>query len=295
MTPREYLQRYYNLEVPIDNEQGATQWVTVKVACYRLDEDGLKSREKFLNKLRPNFEKKGATVKVKVKSIYGEEEKIFHSRGEIAPFVAAPFYGKGSPEDVQIVLQLAARYGLIGRTQPEIQAYCDEKDDRQMGHIGLDCNGFIGNFLRHTIGGFLWDQKPGKNESSWASTGIRDLMNEVGTPIKSFDDLISNKIYVLGKVDDSGVIINKISGKNIAHIMISEPLTLRADPVYAPMRGFKIGEVPAFQVLESTGRGKGLVESTYQIFDVDKRGIFTAWRGSQQEYIKVRIYRVFGF
>jgi hypothetical protein len=297
MTPLEYLDRYYNLEVPVDDAQGTTQWVKVKVACYRLGEDGLKSRENFLSKLRPHLDEKGETIKVKVKSVYGEEEKTFRSRGEIAPFVAAPFFGKGSPEDVQIVLQLAVRYGYIGSTQQEIQDYCSWTDSkRQMGHIGLDCNGFVGNFLRHTVGGSLWDQKPGKDESSLASTGIRDLMSKVGTPVKTFEELIFNKIYVLGRVDKSGTIINRY-GKDqndIGHIMISQPLTLRQAPVYHPMRGYKIGEVPALQVIESTGQ-KGLVESIDQIWDLDKRGIFTVWRGSKQEEMKVRIFRVFGF
>src|SRR6266702_389551 len=133
MTPREYLQRYWKLEVPTD--ENGTQWVTVKVACYRLDEDS-KSKDKLLGKLWPEFEK-GKTIKVKVRTVSGaEEEKTFASKTEIGPFVAAPFYGKGSPEDVQIVLQLAVRYGLIGRSQQEIQRYCDEKDkDNDMGHI----------------------------------------------------------------------------------------------------------------------------------------------------------------
>ncbi len=297
MTPLEYLNRYYNLEVPIDDDKGVTQWLTVKVACYRLGEDGLKSRDKFLEKLRPHLDERGETVTVKVKSMNGEEEKIFRSRAEIAPFVAAPFFGKGSPEDVQIVLQLAVRYGLIGSTQPEIQDYCSWKDSqRQMGHIGLDCNGFVGNFLRHTVGGCTWVEKPGKDESSLASTGIRDFMNKVGTPVKTFDELISNKIYVLGRVDGSGTIINRFgsTANDIGHIMISQPLTLKQVPVYMPMRGYKIGEVPALQVVESTGI-KGLVASTYQINRVDERGVFTVWRGSKEEEMQVRIYRVFGF
>lgn len=293
MTPLEYLQRYHNLEVPVENGQGTTQWITVKVACYRLGEDGL-SRGVFLDKLRPHLNEKGETVTVRVKSSNGEEEKTFSSRAEIAPHVAAPFYGKGSPEDVQIVLQLAVRYGLIGKTQAEIQKYCDEKDNREMGKIGLDCNGFVGNFLRHSVGGFTWDQKPGKNESSLASTGIRSLMQNVGVQIKTFEELFLNGVYVLGLVNKAGNIIEKIEGKQVAHVMISQPFTLKPAPVYMPWHGWKIGEVPSLQVVESTGK-KGLVDSTYRIFEVDKNGIFTVWRESKQEYMRVQIYRVRGF
>ena len=79
MTPLDYLNRYWNLEVPVENELGITNWVTVKVARYRLREHENNPREKFLNKLRPNLNEKGETIKVKVKSVYGEEEKTFNS------------------------------------------------------------------------------------------------------------------------------------------------------------------------------------------------------------------------
>lgn len=295
MTPLEYLQRYYNLEVPVENEQGTTEWVKVKISCYRLGEDGLNSRETFLNKLRPHLDEKGETITVKVKSIYGEEAQTFRSRGEIAPFVAAPFFGKGSPEDVQIVLQLAVRYGLIGKTQADIQKYCegDEKAKTQMGRIGLDCNGFVGNFLRHSIGGRQWVEKPGKNEYSWASTGITTLMKDVGKRITKMDDFVFSEVYVLGLVNSAGKIIDRKEGKTVGHVAISQPLTLLSKAVYKD--GKKIGEHPALQVVEATGRGKGLVESEYEILEVDKTGVFNVWRGSQQEEKRFQIYRVFGF
>jgi hypothetical protein len=296
MTPLDYLKRYWNLEVPIENEQGTTQWITIKVACYRLG-DMKESREKFLDKLRPNLNDKGEMVKVKVKSVYGEEEKTFQSRAEIAPFVAAPFMGKGSPEDMQIVLQLAVRYGLIGKTQQEIQNYCDEKQGKtQMGkNIGLDCNGFVGNFLWHTVGGHPWIDKPANSKESHTSTGIKSLLRNVGRQIKTMEDLVFNGIYVMGLVNDAGNVIDRKEGKKQGHVVISQPLTLKAKSLYIPIFGWKYGEFPSLQVVEATGRGKGLVESDYYILDVDKKGVFKVWRGSQQEQMSVQIYRVFGF
>ena len=296
MTPHEFLQRYWNLEVPVENEQGITQWVTVKVACYRIGLDSLNSKEKFLDKLRPNLNEKGETVKVKVKSVYGEEEKIFHSRAEIAPFVAAPFYGKGTPEDVQIVLQLAVRYGLIGSSQLEIQNYCDviPGDKTKQGRIGLDCSGFVGNFLQQTVGGMPWDEKPA-TDKSWTSEGIPSLLPKVGTRIKAMKDFNFNSVYVFGLADKNGNVIRTGAGKEVGHIMITQPFTLKVKPVYMPILGFKIGECPSFQVCESTGRGKGVVESTYNILGVDNKGVFRIWRGSQQEEARVQIYRVWGF
>lgn len=294
MTPLDYLKRYWNLEVPIENGQGMTQWVTVKVARYRLG-DNKEAREKFLDKLRPNLNEKGETVKVKVKSVYGEEEKTFRSRAEIAPFVAHPFMGKGSPEDMQIVLQLAVRYGLIGTTQQEIQNYCDEIGAGEMGLIGLDCNGFVGNFLWHTVGGHLWDQKPASSKDSYTSTGIVSLLRNVGSRIKKMEDLVLNGVYVMGLVNNSGNVIDRKEGKKQGHVVISQPLTLKAKSIYIPILGWKFGEIPSLQIIEATGRGKGLVVSDYYIFDVDKKGVFKVWRGSQQEEMRVQIYRVWGF
>lgn len=291
MTPLEYLMRYYNLEVPVENAGGVTQWLKVKVACYRIGEDDRKSRETFLDKLRPHINEKGETIKVKVMSVYGEEEKVFKSKAEIAPFVAAPFYGKGTPEDVQIVLQLAVRYGLIGKTQGEIQAYCDDKDN-DMGRIGLDCSGFVGNFLRHSIGGMMWDQKPAKGEGSWNNSGVPSLMKNVGTRIKTFEELLFHKVYILGLVNKDGKIINRPEKGKVGHVMISQPLTRMEKPVF--IKGNFLGLRPSLQVLESTGK-KGLVESRYDVLEVDKKGIFTVWRGSKQEEMRVQIYRVFGF
>jgi len=75
--------------------------------------------------------------------------------------------------------------------------------------------------------------------------------------------------------------------------MITQPLTLFQK---ADMKdGKKIGEHPSIQVVESTGRGKGLVESNYEVLSVDKKGVFKIWRGSQQEEMHVQIYRVWGF
>lgn len=164
-----------------------------------------------------------------------------------------------------------------------------------MGLIGLDCNGFVGNFLWHTVGGKPWVEKPrAKSNDSWASSGIRSLLQKVGKRINAIEDLVSNGVYVLGLVNSSGNVIDKKEADTTAHIMISQPLTLKAEPIYMPMRGYKVGEVPSLQVIEATS-GKGLLASRYDILDVDKNGTFKVWRGSKQVAIRVQIYRVFGF
>jgi len=54
-------------------------------------------------------------------------------------------WGKGTPERCQITLQLALRYGLAADVQA-VRKYCED------GKIGLDCNGFVGAYMRDVLG-----------------------------------------------------------------------------------------------------------------------------------------------
>jgi hypothetical protein len=55
--------------------------------------------------------------------------------------------GKGSPEEIQVCLHLVAIYGLYDKkkfgtdTAAGVRDYCDK-------YVGLDCNGYVGNFAR---------------------------------------------------------------------------------------------------------------------------------------------------
>jgi hypothetical protein len=51
------------------------------------------------------------------------------------------YQGKGTPEAVAQALRLANVCGLVEGTRDALQHYCD-------GYIGLDCSGFVGNYLR---------------------------------------------------------------------------------------------------------------------------------------------------
>lgn len=54
--------------------------------------------------------------------------------------LARVFFGKGMPECCKLALQLAAAFGLVEPTFAALQNYCDK-------YVGLDCNGFVGNYL----------------------------------------------------------------------------------------------------------------------------------------------------
>jgi hypothetical protein len=144
MTPLEFARRYWELEVPVE-ENGVTNWTRVRVASYRIGlEAGGTAKDAFLAKVRPHINEKHEEITVQVKTALGEiKTKTYRSRQELAQNVADPFYGKGSPEEVQVVLQLAVRFGLVKREG--LEKYC--KDD----HIGLDCSGFVGNYIWHVL------------------------------------------------------------------------------------------------------------------------------------------------
>lgn len=72
------------------------------------------------------------------------------------------FIGKGSPTHIQQAVRLAVAFGLIEGTQAAIQDYCNR-------NIGLDCSGFVGNYL----GGDLMST----SANSYPKTEINNLDN----------------------------------------------------------------------------------------------------------------------
>jgi hypothetical protein len=53
-----------------------------------------------------------------------------------------PYHGKGSPEEIRQALRLATAFELVEPTVGALNTYCSR-------YIGLDCSGFVGNYLRH--------------------------------------------------------------------------------------------------------------------------------------------------
>jgi hypothetical protein len=55
--------------------------------------------------------------------------------------LARVYTGKATPQLIAQALRLAEAFGLVKPTVAAMQTYCDN-------YIGLDCNGFVGNYLR---------------------------------------------------------------------------------------------------------------------------------------------------
>lgn len=296
MSPFDYAQIYWNLPVPLINAAGeVTSWELFRINKYRLanrisddpetyDADTTAALSEYANKVKPFADKETKEVKVFTKNDDGSvNEQIFTrvQENKLLGIAKRAIWGKGSPEECQITLQLAYRFGLAPTAQ-ELQKYVAD------GKIGLDCNGFVGNYMQRVLG---------KKVDS--TTRIDDLL-QAGRPVKSFDEMTNVNLYVLGMVDDNGNVIGRVVNGKHGHIMITtfSPYTDTVGVVFNGPNHTNPGKVSkSVQVLESTG-GRGLVESTYLLLDEEKKngvntGVFKVYRGSKDVEMPVRITRVY--
>ena len=161
------------------------------------------------------------------------------------------FAGKGSPEACQAVLQLANSWGLA----PDVQAYADSA-------LGLDCNGFVGNYLWHIQNGHPWTNLGAGNldlgPDSPIRTGYFDHYQR--HLLDRWESLDTSKMYIMMEVGTDGVVINGGSGAaDAGHIVITEPNQRSDRPGADPKKSFAVKSV------EATGghTPEGLWESWY--------------------------------
>jgi hypothetical protein len=262
-------------------------WYRTRVARYRLgpsgeDKNGDKAvnwkevdgkKDKLYQNNLNNAVNGKKKIKVRVRRIDGVvDTKVCETYNEIALAAVSPFSGKGFPEEVQVCLQLRFRY----QKSPFTMEQFVQKD-----FIGLDCNGFVGGYLRRRNDPSGWH----RTTSGWGpSTPIRSLMeaNDEKGFLKALDSPAlqppGSAMLLLGMCTPAGYIQDNDGKGGHGHIMITEPNTLRKES----------GAV-SFEVLESTG-GAGLVASTYVVKSVSKTGVFLVSRGSKGgETMHVRI------
>jgi hypothetical protein len=99
------------------------------------------------------------------------------------------FAGKGMPDDIRQTLRLAVRHKLTEPDKLRLQRFCDK-------YIGLDCNGFVGNYL-------LWrgQERFGTNRSAdgkevdWIA--IQEI-NRKAFRRHSADDIRANDVLIWG-------------------------------------------------------------------------------------------------
>ncbi len=286
MTPLEFAQRYLALDTyifkqtlpantPTPSYVPPIGWNQLRVDNYRLGAS--QWDDKFWNEnISANFRD---PVTVCVKTIWGDVvEHTFTKASSARRHFHAPFVGKGTPEQAQIAIQLVYRFRPVTTSLAEFVA---------RNFIGLDCNGFVGNYIQRVVQEQDWltadnDRDPGP------TTFIDDLVRNQGTVLKSIEDIGADGTYVLGWCRPDGSIRDpsREHPTDYGHIMISEPNTLKRDA-----SGLSFG------VTEATAAGEGkLRHLTYTIRDQVVRAqhgsVFRVQRGPGGSEMDVRISRL---
>ena len=168
MTPYDYLLKYRNLNVPLVN---GTTLLGIDVHEYRNAQDVFDPRNVDSDKTNdvdnmaadfdagPGWHTAWAALRAKIAK-HGEHVGTnkyrlrfpLPTKENPTPAVTADevvntselaqaFIGKGTPELCALALRLAEAFALINPTVAALQSYCDD-------YIGLDCNGYVGNYLK---------------------------------------------------------------------------------------------------------------------------------------------------
>jgi hypothetical protein len=302
MTPVEYAERYRNLTI---HANGQTQ-NNVRVEIYRIGKPD-DEQQRLWQALREHFHKEQKKdIRYALRMRLNGAEEQFTSTTRLVKHVTAPFWGKGSPDDCQITLTVAV---LLGRTTlARVQTYA-------RNHIGLDCNGFVGNYIWHERLQNPWFLRPDTNDSPAPAANIRSIYDwaydyaKAGkTLVKTIGDIDPERTYMMMLVDDKFQVIPGGPGGRTGHIVITQPKRFMPKSFTWDSMGFyDLGMAqknayghPALWAVESTGPEMlvGLQESWYAIREFKGRdgkpvpGVFDVYRGNKASAWKCRIVPV---
>ncbi|HEY1376905.1 MAG TPA: hypothetical protein VGF55_08925, partial [Gemmataceae bacterium] len=228
MTPSQYAGRYQDLQVPIVVDDKVVRWESVWLGKYLLitqvkpktvwDGNHANNSAAFdalLGKLWDHFGRnndKKATLTAHFKDADGTTEHVeFNTWDDLWYYARKAIEGKCSPEEATITLQLADRFGLLKGL--DLQGYCDK-------YLGLDCNGFVGNYLVHGLRGGDWDAEP-PGTDYLANKLIPNIVRQ-DKPVNTVEELVPANMYTFAMVNDSGVVVPG-GGEPAGHIFITNP------------------------------------------------------------------------
>jgi hypothetical protein len=144
MTPREFANKYLELEAflyPLETNDEAESpgpgnvaegWRSLRVARYRLGAS--QWPWEFWQDIAGHV---SGPLTVTIKTLSDETQEVELTPDQLRFHFHFPFVGKGSPEQAQLAIQLVYRFHKAVFTPEQFV----EKD-----FIGLDCNGFVGNY-----------------------------------------------------------------------------------------------------------------------------------------------------
>jgi len=283
MTPWEYAARYLPVDVP-----GPTQNYPIDISRYHLG-DPTAAKDQMLGAISDHFatnqrKNPGYRLQLRVNNVPAE----FARRDELIPSLNA-FWGKGSPEDCQIILQLAL---MLGGIRPErLQSWAD-------ANLGIDCNGFVGNYLFREVQQNDWRQAPAKTEVGPSTTIDQYFKRWTEDPVDDLSRVLPTRVHLIVRVDDAGHVIPRYSGGKVGHIAITQPGESMSQSFVTDTMGFYDMETAelgmygkfALRTVESGGPVKGLQKNWMVFVQPSKvKGVFDVRRDHIHMLDKVRI------
>ncbi len=227
MTPLEFANQYYNLfvylypqEVGGNGKAGyvpPTNWQALRADSYRLGTSSWQHTF-WSHDIQSHFKR---PVEVTVMPLSGMAEILELNLEQALRHFNPPFSGKGSPEQAQIAIQLVYRFRKVAMTPDQFVS---------LDFVGLDCNGFVGNYYRRVVMGQDWKNLD-VNKDPGPTTLMDDLL-ALGTEVVDPKALRDDGTYILVWCDDKGNIYNpkKNVPNTYGHVMITEPDTLYGPP-----------------------------------------------------------------
>lgn len=232
LTPPDYLERF--LRIPVHSADDAWDPVTVCVDRYRLNTSQrapkvMNERARLAKKVAKDLAMRraqdpAAGITVRVDDGSGPTDRTFASFATAAndplwALMRYPYVGKGSPEAIAVALQLAA-VDLPGSppiVAPDaFQTYCDT-------WLGLDCNGFVGNYLRHVLAGVAWDDV-NSTKGLGPDSDIATIWQKFpGTAVARADDVVPAALNLIVLTNGQGQVIPGGPGGVWGHVLLSGP------------------------------------------------------------------------
>ena len=304
-TPADYAARFENITVPsLDGSGDLATGLSVDKYLLSVRPGGYDERTRLAWKIEKDLAirrktDKSAGVRICVRTSAGLEERSFasfnhkDSDDQLWKLVSFPYVGKGSPEGIQAIFQLASvdLPGSPAMVKPaNFQSYCNK-------WLGLDCNGLVGNYLRHVWKGIDWADVTTTASAVGPNNDIQVIWDGFGgTERTSAADVDFRELNLLVMVDPvTGKI--KPGPKPPGHIMISQPREAEFDVGLKKILGVPDDqEVPGIVVLESTAakdgadKKDGVAKSAYAYVDQPKlKGVMKVRRGLNNTSLSVRI------
>ena len=294
ITPAEYADQYRNMKVGLDGGV-----VNVTIERYHIGDPDAE-KDQLIQAIKEHYRDQFKKVPgFGIDLIVNGMKVTMRDLEALKMHVAAPFSGKGSPEECQLAAQLAV---MMKRTSKEqLPRYCEK-------HLGLDCNGFVGNYIFHIRDESPWQLIARNNVDIGPSSSMNQFL-PIGMAVSDTKTVNPAYMHLFIEVDAHYRIIP--GGKaGAGHIAISEPNKYNPHSfVSNSFGGLDLGYArkgayghPALWAVESTGPqgAVGLKESWYAlkgpITGTKARpvppGIFEVFRGSKASNLNFMVLAV---